>query len=145
MKQAKKGFFKTYNLVIAALMAILGFTSCDDEGGMCEYGTPHALFKVNGKVTSVKTGQAVKDIQIIMGRDTVYTDASGNYKLEKSVDFAPDDNYDLNINDVDGESNGTFVNQKVDIDIKEVKFTGGSGSWDQGEATKTIDVKLEEK
>ena len=49
MRQKARSFL---NLLLGALLGLLGFSSCIDiGGGRVEYGQPHADFKASGKVT----------------------------------------------------------------------------------------------
>lgn len=134
---------KTYNVLIAGLLAILGFTTaCDSED---EYGTPSAKFIVNGKVKSSETDQPIENIRVTMQGDTSYTDVNGAYQVVDKWGFPKDQTYNIEFNDIGGEGNGEFSDLDTIVEFKDPKFTDGDEGWYSGETSKVFDVKLTPK
>lgn len=142
--KTKKQFRRAYNVMLASLIGLINCSSGDDDP-VCEYGTPTATFKLNGKITSEVTNLPLKGIRVILKEDTAYTDNSGEYKLvDKWAAFNSKD-YVLKLEDIDGTKNGTYKNKDVTIDYSSLKFKGGDGSWNKGDAEKKVDVQLAEE
>jgi putative lipoprotein (rSAM/lipoprotein system) len=134
---------KTYNVLIAGLLAMLGFaTACDSKD---EYGTPSAKFIVNGKVKSSETDQPIENIRISMQGDTTYTDENGVYQVVDKWGFPTDQTYNIEFKDIDGELNGEFSDLDTIVEFKDPKFSNGDGDWYSGETSKEFDVKLTPK
>jgi putative lipoprotein (rSAM/lipoprotein system) len=150
MKEIQTKFLKYSNAIIVGLLAILGFTSCGDPKD--EYGTPSATFIVKGKVTSIETLEAIKNIKVIVhgdtsdigyywDRDTSVTDNDGNYVIDK-YGFPKDQKYLIQFQDIDSVLNGQFQDLDTIIEFKNPTFSGGDGDWYCGEATKEFNIKL---
>lgn len=54
-----------YNVMAASLLSLLGFSSCDSEGGdePCLYGTPRATYNIKGKVIDTD-GKPINGIKV---------------------------------------------------------------------------------
>ncbi len=149
MINLKLKLIKTINIFIGVLLTFLGF-SCDknglDEYGspVVEYGSPYATFIVDGTVTSASSSKAISNVQVIMGTDTSYTNESGEYEVSQT-DYPVDQAFVLEINDIDGSSNGEYAAQDSTIEFTDSEFTGGDDDWYSGETTKTINIKLEDQ
>jgi len=134
---------KTYNVLIAGLLAMLGFaTACDSKD---EYGTPSAKFIVNGKVKSSETDQPIENVRVTMQGDTAYTNASGGYQVVDKWGFPTDQTYIIEFKDIDGELNGEFSDLDTIVEFKDPKFSDGDGDWYRGETSKEFNVKLTPK
>lgn len=143
MKRVQIKMLKSYNVLIAGLLAIIGFaSSCDSKD---EYGTPSAKFIVNGKVTSSETEQPIENIRVIMQNDTSYTNTEGIYQVTDKYGFPADQTYSIKFQDVDGEINDEFNNLDTIVKFTDPKFSGGDGDWYSGETSKEFDVKLTPK
>jgi putative lipoprotein (rSAM/lipoprotein system) len=139
----KTKILKTYNVLIAGLLAILGFTTgCIIK---LEYGAPSAKFIVNGKVKSSETDQPIENIRVTMQGDTAYTDANGVYQVVDKFGFPRDRTYNIDFKDIDGVINGEFSDLDTIVEFKDPKFINGDGDWDHGETSKEFDVKLTPK
>lgn len=147
MKKIKTGFLKKYNALITLLITLLGFsTACekeDDEPGYpaTEYGVPHAVFRVKGKVQSENNSSSISNIRVVMNYDTAYTDETGVYEV-RAVDFPDDQSYVVEFDDIDGAANGEYQSKDSVVVFKDSEYVGGSGSWYRGEAEKELNVKL---
>ncbi len=65
MKKVKNKFYKTANVIIFGLLALLGFTISSCAPGV-EYGTPSAKFIMNGRENSEVLITPVKNIRAEM-------------------------------------------------------------------------------
>ena len=159
----KTRFIKWYNLLLGALLGALGFSSCNiilSPFMRCEYGQPHADYKLIGKVTD-QTGKPVKGIRVIFHpelertpeedswySDTLYSDASGKFSKDHLKYTWPDiTNSYVTFEDIDGEENGgSFKSSELPYAAFEVEQTKkGDGSWYSGSFTITADAKLEKE
>jgi putative lipoprotein (rSAM/lipoprotein system) len=96
MRKVEIIFLKSYNAIIAGLLAVLGFaSSCDIKS---EYGTPNAKFIVNGSVESSVTNAAIKNIRVIMQRDTAISDSEGKYTVFDKWGFPVSQTYNIQLN-----------------------------------------------
>lgn len=147
MTKIKKGFFRGYNALIAALLSLLGFTtaceqSVDEYGApMPEYGVPSATFIVKGTVKSSVNTESIPKIKVKMGYDSTQTDVQGRYEVStRSV--AGDQTFQVTIEDIDGAENGAFADADTNVVFDDPQFTGGDGNWDQGQTQKEINIRL---
>ena len=147
MNTLKTIVYKRFNALIGILLSLLGFgavcslNSCEP---IPEYGTPHATFKVIGSVKSEATSNVLPGIRVVMGYDTSFTDASGNYQVENR-DFPDDQTFLVEFKDVDGETNGEYQPLDTIVEFIDPEFSGGSGGWDSGETEKEINVELKDE
>lgn len=142
MKKFEIKFLKSYNAILAVLLALLGFSACDN---VAEYGTPSATFIVQGKVESSDSNQPIQNIRVIMQGDTAFTDGNGNYKVMDQYGFPGDKTYFIQFQDIDGASNGEFTDLESSINFVDPEYVNGDGNWYSGEATEALDVKLDPK
>lgn len=147
MTKIKKGFFRGYNALIAALLSLLGFTtaceqSVDEYGApMPEYGVPSATFIVKGTVKSSVNTESIPNIKVKMGYDSTQTDVQGRYEVStRSV--AGDQTFQVTFEDIDGAENGAFADADTNVVFEDPQFTGGDGNWDQGQAQKEVNIRL---
>ena len=137
-----------YNKLLKYLLAILGiggactFSGCL-YGSPVEYGSPHATYKVTGKVTSEQNIK-IPNIQVIMEYDTSYTDNDGNYFVW-AEEFPGDQDFNIKFIDVDGEANGIFQPKDTTVNFINPEFIDGDGAWYNGETSKEMNVRLKEK
>ncbi len=144
----RKNQLKRYNRLIAFLMSLLGvgggftITGCE-KVSPCEYGTPHATYKLNGKVTN-ENNEGINNIRVTMYYDTAFTDESGNYNLE-SINYPPGQEVILTFTDVDGNNNGSFQESDTTVSFEGAEYENGDGSWYLGETSKEVNIKLKEE
>ena len=145
---------------LGALLALLGFSSCkkiiEGFGGpfYTMYGQPHANYKVIGEVKD-PSGKPVEGIRVVVNpgsahpeyfKDTLYTDAKGQFQKENMRYSWPDEFKDgtVQFEDVDGDKNGSFKTKVLKSSELEVKQTKkGDGAWYGGDFTITAKTKLE--
>ena len=149
---------KTYSKILIILLAWLGF-SCETEDGrglICpEYGVTPATYKAKGTVVSETGNVPIEGIRAVLktpnwreegtfwGLDTVYTDNKGVFNLKSSNDYIG--KLFVELNDMDGDKNGSFIDKDVEVDYSNVKFTGGNCSY-LGKAEKDLGIiKMESK
>lgn len=151
MSKQKKQWLQFYNRILAGVMALLGFTACE-ETGREEYGVPHANFEVKGKVLTPDK-KAAPDIQIIMKGswdknaknfestygDTLITDQNGEFHYEKEETSTGKYSYRVVYRDI---KNNVYKTDSVQVDMN---ATGGKGSWHAGSDSKEVIINLEEK
>lgn len=143
MKKARNRILRSYNWLIATLMAMLGFASSCEP--VAEYGVPTADFIVNGNVTSEETGQPIRNIRVSMQGDTSITNADGTYQVIDRWGFPTEQTYEIQFSDVDGETNGEFIDLDTIVQFKNPEFSGGDGDWYSGKTSKEFNVKLKPK
>jgi len=133
-------FLKKSNLFIAWVLGIIGFSyACTDP--VVEYGTPTALFKINGSIVSETENTAIPNIKIVSMQDSVHTNSDGNF-LIKHHDFPESVEIQIKVRDIDGAENGSFEDLDTIIKFENPEFENGDGSWYSGEISKNIQIKL---
>ena len=158
----KTKFANCYNALAAAILSVLGFSSCDNEGGECLYGTPTSDYHFKGKVTA-EDGTPIPGIKVVTLEDrhddegfrrvdSTLTDKDGNYetstKESHSVTYALKDNtLKVSFEDIDGEENGgTFATDTAKgKELEAVQIKKGDGSWYAGEYEITANKTLKRK
>ena len=145
--EIKKRWFTIQNKSIGYILSLLGISSAFIFNSCIiryEYGSPHATFKVNGKVTS-ETGEAIKEIKVIMSYDSTRTAANGDFNIE--IDDSPmDQAYKVQFIDEDGTQNGgEFAALDTVVKFTDPKFENGDGDWFSGTTSKIVNVKLRKK
>ncbi len=160
MRQKARSFL---HLLLGALLGLLGFSSCFHIiDGPVEYGQPHIDFKASGKVTDA-SGKGIEGIRVAVRQhlhfansssviydqndrdfnDTLYTDSSGQYLLDRSAFSRPDD-VTVVFEDIDGEEHGgQFAPKTVTPEIRQTK--NGDKHWYGGTYTVEADVTLDKQ
>ena len=154
----RKNLKKLLSAAGAAILGILGFTSCDHVL-RCEYGTPNCNFKVDLTVQD-EAGKPLKDIKVVpvgdglngideagfmmsQNKDTISTDASGKAQKTYSL-FSPPTKVTIIFEDKDGELNGGNF-KKESAEFTPVKTGKGDNNWYSGEYTVSGTVKLKKE
>ena len=143
----KHKILKKYNRLISILLSILGiggtytFSGCDKTPS-AEYGIPSATFRIYGQVTS-EDGIKIPYIKVGMQYDSSFTNENGDYTI-KINSFPSDQDFFMEYSDVDGAINGSYQSKDTIISFKDPQFVNGDGSWYSGEASKKVDIQLEE-
>jgi len=161
----RRAFIKKINWVLASGISMLGFANCE-KFGTKEYGVPHADYTVKGAVTNKKSGKPVGGIRVgyfcescpvpdygtmptpYTPKSYVMTNTNGEFKLTDRF-YAGEymiDNKTLPVffEDVDGEKNGLFQTESVQVDFSKAERTKKSKGWYEGEFTVTKDIELTE-
>lgn len=143
----KKIVLTTYTKIIAWFLSIIGFTAGCDIIPAAEYGTPSADFKAKGTVTDIETHKPISNIRVI-GKskfdyfaDTAFTDANGNYNIDlRGIIGFPVKIY---AEDVDGEKNGVFKPDSLEIEQRDTRQIKKGSGWYQGTFEKNdVNFKL---
>ena len=153
----KTALVKGWKLLLGAVLGLLGFSGCEEIGIFrCEYGMPHADFKLVGDVKDASgkgiegirvVFRAVEDEQETWENDTLYSDANGHFEKERLKHYWPDnaEKSSIKFEDVDGGENGAFktkIMNQSDMTVEQTKK--GSGSWYSGVFTIHAEAVLEE-
>ena len=148
MKTIQIKFLKTYNLMLAGLLALLGFASACESiipEPIVEYGTPSAKFIVNGKIESEDSNTPIENIRVVMQGDTVMSDSEGKYQVTDKWGFPGDQTYKIEFRDIDGNLNGAYEDLDTNVEFKNPQYTGGDGKWYSGETATEFNIKLTSK
>lgn len=142
----KRTILQRYNYLIAFLLSVIGIGGACTFGG-CEYGTPaneygvpSAKFIVNGRVSS-EDSVKIPGVRVVMQSDTGYTDINGAYSVE-AVSFPDDQDFLVEIDDIDGATNGSYQSKDTLVSFDDPHFVNGDGSWYEGETSKEVNIKL---
>ena len=151
----KRKLLEKHNRLIAFILSILGvggactFSGCE-YGVPVEYGTPSATFKVHGKISN-EDDNVIPGIRVMLWMDegkhyadTAYTNAEGFYNVQIE-DFPEEHNFEIEIDDIDGESNGSYNSLDTIVSFVNPEFENPSGDWYKGETSKEFNIKLKEK
>lgn len=122
---------------------MLGFATSSEKEMRTAYGTPSADFKVIGNVTN-ESNIPLEGIRVVMFPDSTLTDANGNYEVSVR-EFPIDQTFYLNFEDIDGATNGSYLQKDSIVNFVDNEYQNGSGFWYSGEVSKTVDIKLKEE
>lgn len=97
---------------------------------VAEYGVPVMEYVVKGKVTDANTGNPIKGIQVTSddGYEPTLTTEAGDFECNGGG--MPDEKVKLTFTDIDGEENGLYDPQEMEVSVK--KVGDGSGGWYYG-------------
>lgn len=152
MKRLYPHLLKRTNWILAGLLTLLGFSCGDNDNGLlCEYGSPHADYEIKGKVVD-RQNNPIANVQIELRdsvpsrgwahTDTLYTDNAGEFVW--NVGEFPGMTFKLMATDIDDESNGgLFAADTSFVSFRDAEFVGG-GRWYEGSATKEAKIILDE-
>ena len=141
----KKRILKKSNAIFAAILALFGVSSCEQED---LYGCPQSEYSEDIEITGTVQNEAqhpIENIQVVSlyTNDTTYTDASGNFAFHTGKGLKPTI-LRLNLNDIDGAANCSYQDDTAEVQIT---YTGGDGNWNagvgHGSVTKTLKEKTE--
>ena len=157
-----RAFIKGTNWALAGLISMLGFAGCNIIEPKMEYGTPNADFTVKGTVVNKANGKPIEGIRVgyspEVGAGVMYgvmpapyrpkafvtTNAKGKFKLTANFFDSPKQEIPVYVEDIDGEQNGLFQSESLELDFSKAEHSGKSKSWYGGEYTVTVNVKLTE-
>ena len=138
------------NAVLALLVSLLGFTSCEPNNMVAEYGCPHADLTLEGQVTNEEQ-EALEGIQVVrcggwrddipqmhweQYADTLYTNSAGEFYKEQKGLF-PNRYQKITVTD----PSGTYESQDT---VVTVQYKHGDG-WYEGEANLKLNFTLKKK
>ena len=149
----KKKWYRIANGALSALLVLLGFEACSEEGGREEYGTPTVDFHVVGQVTNAE-GEPIEGIRVTTRgyfnfhdgttEQTTYTDKDGHFATKEMRSISIDPMMRVVFEDVDGEANGgVFAKDSVMADAMTRTQVGkGDGHWYDGKYELRVNKKL---
>jgi putative lipoprotein (rSAM/lipoprotein system) len=151
MKIIKLRFLTSYNVLITAVLALLGFATACERFPRMEYGTPHATFIAKGNITSAESNIPIPGIQVRMVADSnriqvdsINSGSDGMYSVD-GFGSPMSQSFTLHFRDVDGTTNGEFQNLDTVVEFKDPIFIDGDGHWYQGETEQELNIKLNPK
>ena len=158
-----------FRVIAGAILSLLGFSGCDIIGSIinpvCEYGCPHADYKIIGEVKD-QDGAPIKDLKVkyrhYLGtwsneqgeeeenwyEQEFTTDANG--KVNDSVAdwdaFQEEKRFEVHLIDVDGEANGLYDTKVLAGDDLTVVYKDDKdGGWHVGDYTISFSATLTNK
>lgn len=139
----KTGLLIGINALIAFLLGVLGFSSCNRS----MYGVPHAELEATGKVTN-ELNEPVNSARVTLrhkydGDCDTYTDEDGIYSLRLRGEMFPVDSVQIVVSDTSGVYEADSVRLKVDYDRSDAKQRGDS--WYRGTGYIYQDFTLKKK
>lgn len=154
----KTAFVRSWKWLVGVILGGLGFGGCKEIIDIrCEYGMPHANFKLIGDVKDAH-GQGIEGIRVVVHHsereeetwedDTLYSDTKGHFEQEQLRHTWPDDleNSTVKFEDVDGAAHGSFKTKILTRSDLEIEQTSqGEGSWYRGDYTVRADAVLEKE
>ena len=105
------------------------------------YGVIATIFQPKSKVletNDVKSGETYGE------RQHVLTDAKGEFKLTDPLFQEKNKAIPVYVQDIDGEENGLFQSDTLEVDFSKAVQTGKPDGWYEGEFTVTVNVELNE-
>lgn len=147
----KKKWYRIANGALSALLVLLGFEACTEEGE--EYGTPTVDFHVVGQVTNDE-GEPIEGIRVTTRgyfnfhdgttEQATYTDKDGHFATKEMRSISIDPMMRVVFEDVDGEANGgVFAKDSVMADAMTRTQVGkGDGHWYDGKYELRVNKKL---
>lgn len=151
----KEWFYSKYNVLLSAVLTLLGFSSCDSIGdpfnGVCLYGSPHARYDVKGTVQS-EEGNALQGITVttkvvLLSADGESfshelqksdTEAKGQYQHRGDWQGHPDDQRRLRV--VAEDPKGIYAADSVDVQLTHTNE--GKDTWCSGTDSGKADFRL---
>ncbi len=131
------------NRILTYIIGILGFSqACKPVAA--EYGAPFADFIINGTIKDHDTEQLIEGVSVTLRSKTVYSGPNGEFQIIEN-EFADEQTFELKIEDVDGDLNGSYQNKDTSVVFENPQFTGGDGNWDEGQVEKEVQIKLHKK
>lgn len=160
----RKSFIRVFNVFLATLLALFGFSNCDNA--VVEYGVPNADYTVKGTVVDKADAKPIKGIRV--GFIRVYpepilmygvmpqpyrslkadtTDVNGAYNLSDkfTIGEIQDNILPVFVQDIDGDENGSYNDTVLNVDFENAIRTGKAKNWYDGEYSLEMKVELTKK
>lgn len=149
MNWIKAWMLNKLNVLLASFLTLLGFSSCDSSSpwsDVCEYGTPHSNYEIQGAVLDLND-KALKDIRIItkkiyseqereycVWQDTLYTDSRGAFKSNGILE------YSCGFRVIAEDTSGEYASDSVMVEWKH--SDKGRDSWCDGTEIGKVNFQL---
>lgn len=160
----KKHIIRLTNICLASLLAIFGFSNCEEP--RVEYGVPNADYNLKGKIVDKADSKPLKGIRIgfkpyyseavvmygvlpipyrTYNADT--TDLEGKYNLTDrfSIDEIQGDTVTVYVQDIDGAENGHYQDTIIKVDFSDAQKSGKSTDWYDGKLSVEKNIELKQK
>ena len=152
-------FIKGTNWALAGLLGLLGFSNCVIVDTRVEYGSPSVDYKVKGLVANKADGKPIEGIQVslrypkpddtfpVLNSDSVITNAKGEFEIIGNYYNCMESSYKIMpvyVDDIDGEKNGLFQSDTLQVNFQNAEQTKKSNGWYDGEFTVTVNIELTE-
>jgi putative lipoprotein (rSAM/lipoprotein system) len=151
MAKIKRVIIKHINWFLAAILSLLGFSGCKPEinNERYEYGTPYATFSFHGTVSD-KRGMPVKSIKVevtLAGDEYIEGETQTDERGQYSTQFRtfPVDEFQVIVSDVDGDLNGSYMNDTIPATINKTDYYEVGEGWNHGSADKEVNIILKDK
>jgi len=160
METNRRAFIKKMNWTLAGIIGMLGFVGCKKI--TCEYGSPYADYTVKGTVVNKATGKPIEGIRVgynsqyistamygviptpYQPKVHVLTNAKGEFKLTNSFSVEENQTLPVYVEDIDGEKNGLFQWERLQVDFSNAEHSGKPKRWYKGEYTVNMNIELTE-
>lgn len=158
----RKKWLRFTNLLLAGLLAVFGFSSCDEP--RVEYGTPNADYTVRGKVVNKANQQPVKGVRVSyssgrplfmygviptpfrpLAADTSQVDGAYRVSQRLSAGEIQNNLLPVYIEDIDGDENGSYRDTTLVVDFENATQSGKKKGWYDGERIVELTVELQPK
>ena len=142
-----KRLIKSMNGVLAGLLSILGFVGCEnEESPVVMYGVMVPDYIIKGTVVNKETKKPIEGIRVSYEsrfdsyiEPSVLTDEKGEFSLTLGGSFLPV--VPVYAEDIDGEENGLFQPEQLDVDFSKAEYTPKPG---RVEVAVNVNVELTE-
>jgi putative lipoprotein (rSAM/lipoprotein system) len=143
-----RSILKGVNWILTVILSAFGFSGCEDKYTKVEYGSPYADFSFHGTVSD-KAGAPVRDIKVEVSMTEyplhldkqIQTDEQGKYSVQFQT--FPVDEFQVIVSDVDGDLNGSYMNDTIPATIRKEDYSDGKG-WYYGAADKEVNIVLKD-
>ena len=164
MKKLNRKFIKGTNWALAGIMSAIGFSSCNVIHGPMEYGTPHADYKVSGKVTD-SNGNRLQGIRVTIPEvnhdqrndgfipdepiithavnDTLYTKENGIF--EYIYYGFPTKAVTVKMKFEDISEIARYETDSTAVTFSRSELKGGDKHWYSGKANKEVTIQLKDR
>jgi putative lipoprotein (rSAM/lipoprotein system) len=149
-RNMNRSILKGVNWILTVILSAFGFSGCEDKYMKDEYGSPYAKFSFHGTVSD-KAGTPVRDIKVEVSmteyplhfNEQTQTDEQGKYSVQFQT--VPVDKFQIIVSDVDGDLNGSYMNDTIPATIDKTDYYEVGKGWNHGSADKEINIILNDK
>jgi putative lipoprotein (rSAM/lipoprotein system) len=134
IKKARRSLLKKWSMLIGCTLGILGGSACqdstfEDDNMHAEYGPPTNYYFVNGTVKSSGSNTPIQGIRLTpdkLGHQALsINDGTFLIQLAQYTFDTKDQTVTLQVEDIDGTTNGSYLGKSVIIEIKAADYVDG--------------------